>query len=299
MKSKIIVCFLTMMAMADFSSAQNSSVKPVISNNRITVKEIDLSTGVQLQYAEQGDPNGIPVVLLHGFTDSWHSFEASLAHMPDNMHVFALSQRGHGNSSKKATSYLQEDFADDVAAFLKQKNISSAVIVGHSMGSMNAEFFAIKYPQHVKALVLVAAFAAFDSPVLADFKKVIDELRDPIDSTFIAEFQKSTLTRPIEDERLQLFINESIKVPTHVWRGVSDGWKKNDYVATLQSFDKPVLIIWGDKDPYSPREDQLLLNKAMRNSRLLIYEGTGHANQWEEPERFAKDLVEFINSSVK
>lgn len=299
MKSKITVCFLTIMVMADFSSAQYSSVKTATSNNRITVKEIDLSTGVQLQYAEQGDPNGIPVVLLHGFTDSWHSFEASMAHMPGNMHVFALSQRGHGNSSKKATSYLQEDFAADVAAFLKQRNISSAVIVGHSMGSMNAQCFALKYPQHVKALVLVGAFAAFDNPLLTDFKKVIDELKDPIDSTFIAEFQKSTLTRPIKGEMLQLFINESIKVPAHVWKGVSDGWKKNDYLATLQSFDKPALIIWGDKDLYSPKDDQLLLNKTMRNSQLLIFEGTGHANQWEEPERFAKNLVQFINSSVK
>ena len=299
MKSKIIVCFLTIMVMADFSSAQYYQSKTVISNNRITVKEIDLSTGVQLQYAEQGDPNGIPVVLLHGFTDSWHSFEASMAHMPGNMHVFALSQRGHGNSSKKATSYLQEDFAADVAAFLKQRNISSAVIVGHSMGSMVAQCFAVKYPQHVKALVLVGAFAAFDSPLLADFKKVIDELKDPIDSIFIVEFQKSTLTRPIKDEMLQLFINESIKVPAHVWKGVSDGWKKNDYLTALQSFDKPALIIWGDKDLYSPKEDQLQLNKTMRNSQLSIYEGTGHANQWEEPERFAKTLVQFINSSVK
>ncbi|HEX7844528.1 MAG TPA: alpha/beta hydrolase [Chitinophagaceae bacterium] len=295
MKSRIIIYFLIAMAIADFSSAQHSSAKPIVSN-RIAVKEIDLSTGVQLQYAEQGDPNGIPVVMLHGITDSWHSFEAALAHMPNNLHVFALSQRGHGNSSKKAISYLQEDFAADVAAFLKQKKISSAIIVGHSMGSMNAQCFAAKYPEQVKALVLVGAFATFNKPLLTEFKKTIDELQDPIDSIFIAEFQKSTLTRPIKDEMLQLFINESLKVPAHVWKGVSEGWKIEGYLTALQSFDKPALIIWGDKDVYSPKEDQLLLNKAIKNSKLLIYEGTGHANQWEEPERFAKDITEFINS---
>jgi pimeloyl-ACP methyl ester carboxylesterase len=274
----------------------NNQYPTFIKNNtpEFLVRKITLSTGVQLEYEEQGDPNGIPVIMLHGFTDSWQSFAPVLPYLPASLHVFALSQRGHGNSSKKATSYQPEDFAEDVAAFIKEKRLGPAVIVGHSMGSTNAQCFASHYPGLTRALILVASFAGFDKPMIHEFKKVIDGLNDPVDSLFIVEFQKSTVTRPVSAERFQAIVDESLKVPAHVWKGVAAGWASADYVRALQNFDKPTLIIWGDKDAYCPKDDQLLLNSALGNSTLLVYEGTGHANHWEEPERFANDLIEFV-----
>jgi pimeloyl-ACP methyl ester carboxylesterase len=270
-----------------------SAFTPGVTPSAISLKTIRLSTGVQLEYAEQGDPGGVPVILLHGFTDSWTSFAAVLPQLPPALHVFALSQRGHGNSSKPAGNYRPEDFTDDLAAFIKQRDLSPAVVVGHSMGSTNAQSFATRYPELTRGLVLVASFADFDKPAIHEFKKVIDELRDPVDSSFIAEFQKSTLTRPIPGETLQTLINESRKLPAHVWKGVAAGWSAAGYSAALTAYEKPVLIIWGDRDAYCPEEDQQLLHRSIRNSRLLIYEGTGHANHWEEPQRFAKDLAAF------
>ena len=249
---------------------------------------------MQLEYAEQGDPSGIPVIMLHGFTDSWKSFEPVLPYLPKSLHVFALSQRGHGNSSKTAATYKPADFANDVAEFIKENKLQPAVIVGHSMGSTNAQCFVSRYPELTKALILVGSFAGFDKPMIHEFKKVIDELNDPIDLSFITEFQKSTLTRPVSPEMFQTIIDESLKVPAHVWKGVAAGWGEAGYLEELRDFDKPTLIIWGDKDAYCPREDQLLLNKAIRNSKLLVYEGTGHANHWEEPPRFANDVSEFV-----
>jgi len=258
------------------------------------VRQIKLSTGVQLEYTEQGDPQGIPVVMLHGFTDSWQSFAPVLPYLPPSLHVLALSQRGHGNSSKEAKSYTPEDFAKDVAAFLTQKRLGAAVIVGHSMGSTNAQCFASRYPSLTRALILVGSFAGFDKPVIHEFKKVIEGLHDPVDSLFIVEFQKSTLIRPVSNERLQTIVDESLKVPPHVWKGVAAGWASAQYLNSLTSFDKPALIIWGDKDAYCPIEDQFLLHNALSKSTLVVYKGTGHANHWEEPERFANDLIEFV-----
>ena len=70
-----------------------------------TTKSIALSTGVTLPYVEQGDPAGVPVLLLHGYTDSWRSFEDTLAHLPDSIHAIALTQRGHGDADRPATGY--------------------------------------------------------------------------------------------------------------------------------------------------------------------------------------------------
>jgi pimeloyl-ACP methyl ester carboxylesterase len=59
-----------------------------------------LSTGVTLRYAAQGDPSGVPVVLLHGLTDSHLSYAPMTAHLPDHIRAYALTTRGHGDSGK-------------------------------------------------------------------------------------------------------------------------------------------------------------------------------------------------------
>ena len=66
------------------------------------VHSVELPTGVTLQYVEQGDPAGIPVLLLHGATDSWRSFEPVLPHLPSSIRAFALTQRGHGDAAARA-----------------------------------------------------------------------------------------------------------------------------------------------------------------------------------------------------
>jgi non-heme chloroperoxidase len=165
------------------------------------------------------------------------------------------------------------------------------------MGSTNAQCFAVNFPSLTKALVLIGSFADFNRPMIAEFKKAIDGLNDPVDSAFVAEFQVSTIVKPISNEMLNGFINESRKLPAHVWKGVAAGWKTADYIRSLQSFNKPALIVWGDKDAYCPKEDQELLNKTLKKSRLLVYKGIGHALHWEDPLRFATDLTDFIYDS--
>jgi pimeloyl-ACP methyl ester carboxylesterase len=264
--------------------------------NTPIVKTIRLSSGVELEYAEQGDLTGVPVLLLHGFTDSRHSYEWVLPYLPSSLRVFAVSLRGHGNSSKTARRYYPEDFAKDIAGFMEQLKLKPAVIAGHSMGSTIAQCFAVNYPALTRGLVLSASFADYNRPAVGEFKKLIDELKDPVDTAFINEFQKSTLVKSIPGGQLDLFISESRKVPAHVWKGVAEGWSHSDYRKKLESVDKPALIVWGDKDAYCPEEDQLVISRALKKSKLLVYTGTGHALHWEDPEKFALDLVVFINS---
>ncbi|MBB1282846.1 alpha/beta hydrolase [Flavisolibacter sp. BT320] len=296
----ISCCFVSAVTVAQeakHTALEQQHLGHVIAVNNLAIRNIKLSTGVELEYAEQGETDGVPVILLHGFTDSWKSFSPVLPYLPPSLHVFALSQRGHGNSSKNATQYRPQDFADDVSAFMQAKGIAQAIIVGHSMGSTNAQCFVTRYPQRAKALVLIGTFADYNKPILTEFKTVIDDLHDPIDSTFIAEFQKSTLTRPIDGDMLQTFIAESRKVPTHVWKGVAAGWQSATFLQALSSFRKPTLIIWGEKDTYSTLDDQVRLQAVLQQARFLKHEGIGHANHWEAPERFARDLVNFIQKS--
>ncbi len=260
------------------------------------IKSVDLPNQVTLQYVEQGDPSGVPVLLLHGVTDSWHSFEPVLPHLPESLHAFALTQRGHGDASRPADGYRFPDFAEDLALFMDALRIEAAVVVGHSMGSAVAKRFAIDHPERLLGLVLVGAFATFqDKQDVQDlWDSVISTMSDPVDPDFVREFQESTLARPVPPAFFQTVIEESLKVPARVWRAVFGGFLKEDYSENLEEIKAPTLIIWGDRDAFCPATDQQALLAAITGSRLLTYEGAGHALHWEEPERFASDLSAFI-----
>src|SRR5688572_27507248 len=263
------------------------------------LKTANLSTGVQLQYAEQGDADGDPVIFLHGYTDSWYSFEKVLMHLPLSVHAYVLSQRGHGNSGKPEAGYAPSDFAADVFAFMQKLKIESAIIVGHSMGATIAQRFVLDHPELSKALILIGSLASFkDKPGLVEFSHAVDHLQDPVDSAFVYEFQKSTLAKQIPEPELNIYVKESRKLTARIWKETMKGMMATDYQTELNKIKVPTLIIWGNKDLIAPKSDQDILLSEIKHSRLIVYEGTGHGVHWEEPVRFANDLLNFINKSL-
>jgi non-heme chloroperoxidase len=260
------------------------------------VKSVELPTGVTLPYVEQGDPTGVPVVLLHGITDSWRSFEPVLPYLPNSIRAFALTQRGHADAGRPAAGYKPRDFAADVAAFLDSQGLESAVIAGHSMGSTVALRFALDYPQRTRGLVPMGTFFRYwTNHVVTEFwQTVVSGLVDPIDRSIAREFQESTLAHPIPTTFCETAIAESLKVPARVWRDAFAGLLEDEHVARLASIEAPTLLIWGDQDAFLPESDQETLLATIAGSRLKIYRGTGHAGHWEQPARFAADLTAFV-----
>jgi non-heme chloroperoxidase len=261
-----------------------------------TPKSAELPNGIRLPYVEQGDPAGTPVILLHGVTDSWRSFELVLPHLPASIHAFAVTQRGHGDADRPDSGYRTRDFASDIAAFVDAMGIEQAVIVGHSMGSTNALRFAIDYPERTQRLVLVDAFATYrGNEGLIDFwQSVIAPLTDPIDPQVARDFQQSTIVQPAPEWFFEAVVEESLKVPARVWRAAFEGMLEDDFVEDFGRISAPTLIIWGAHDNFCPRRDQDVLLAAIRGSRLVVYEEAGHAAHWDEPEHFAADLAEFV-----
>jgi hypothetical protein len=64
---------------------------------------------VKIPFAEQGDPDSLPVLFLHGYTDSWRSFEGVLPLLPRSVRAIAISQRGHGDADRPMTGYRASD----------------------------------------------------------------------------------------------------------------------------------------------------------------------------------------------
>ena len=261
-----------------------------------SVQSVELSTGVMLPYVEQGDPDGAPVVLLHGYTDSWRSWERVLPHLPDSIHVFALTQRGHGDADRPDSGYRPHDFAADVAAFMDALDLEEAVIVGHSMGSIVAQRFAIDEPERTRGLVLAAAATTWRTPVALELWEVVSTLEDPIDPAFVREFQESTLAQPVPPAFLDTIVAESLKVPAHVWKAaLREGHLEAHIAGELGAIQAPTLIVWGGQDAIHSRSEQDALAEAITDAELVVYPDAGHGLHWEEPERFAADLVAFTD----
>jgi pimeloyl-ACP methyl ester carboxylesterase len=79
-----------------------------------------------------------------------------------------------------------------------------------------------------------------------------------------------------------------------VWRAAFEGLLEDDFSGEHSKIRIPTLILWGDQDAYFPRSDQDTLAASIADSQLVVYPGVGHALHWEEPERFAADLVSFV-----
>ena len=306
MKKLILVVVLVALATSIRPFAQNINriiSKQLLEITRLSpqpvVKTIDLPGRVRLEYAEQGNAEGIPVIFLHGITDSWHSFESVLANLPSSIHAFAISQRGHGDSERPLQNYAPKDFAADIAEFIKQKKLDRVFIVGHSMGGVNAQQFAIDYPELTKGLVIIDSDPALkNNPGMPEFYQEVLKLEGAIDRKFMDDFQKATLADPIDSSYYNLLVDEGIKVPSSVFKAALEGLMQVDLTEQLKQINAPAVIFWGNKDAFCTFKGQELLVNNIKNSRLIIYGNTGHALHWEEPKKFSEDLINFIDNVV-
>jgi non-heme chloroperoxidase len=259
------------------------------------LKSVTLETGIEMVYVEQGRKNGIPVILVHGYTDSHHSFDRNLPRFSRNFHVFAIDQRGHGDSSKPACCYAQADFANDIPAFMDAVGLERTSLVGHSMGSFVVQNVALDFPERVDALVLIGSGPTIaGNPVALELEAAVDELTDPVDPEFALGFQASTFFRPIPQSFLDTAVADSLKVPASIWQQALDGLIAEDHSAELDQIEAPTLILFGDQDIFLTAADQAELDAEIPDSTLVTYPDTGHGTHVERPREVTRAIRRFL-----
>jgi pimeloyl-ACP methyl ester carboxylesterase len=272
-----------------------------LQDDAIATRSVRLSSGIRLHYAEQGDPRGVPVLFLHGYTDSWRSFEGVFEHLPPRLRAIALSQRGHGDSDRPAAGYGAHDFAGDLTCFMDALGIERATIVGHSMGTQVAQRFAIDHPGRVRGLVLIGGYVTMRANPMVQrlWVSTISRLVDPVDPAFVRAFQAGTVAQPVQRSRIDIAVAESLKVPARVWRAACVSFLRDDPTSELDRIAADTLLLWGDQDDICPRADQDALLAGIANSRLTVYRDGGHGLHWEEPARVASDIAAFVQENVR
>src|SRR5262245_58100718 len=112
--------------------------------------------GMRFHFTEWGDPGAPPALLLHGGNQSSHAWDLVSLHLADRYHVYALDQRGHGDSEwVRDQDYSREAMVEDALAFIAQQHLVHPIIIGHSMGGGVTLSLALKEPTLARALVFV------------------------------------------------------------------------------------------------------------------------------------------------
>src|SRR3712207_6249579 len=117
-------------------------------------EEID---GVPIWYEEHGDPDGPPLVALHGGILTFEaSFRDVLPWLTRGRRVIGVELQGHGHTPDTGRAMSIGRFADDVAELLDRLGIDRADVWGFSLGALTATGVAVRHPTKVRRLVLAA-----------------------------------------------------------------------------------------------------------------------------------------------
>lgn len=108
---------------------------------------------VRLAHRELGRPGEPPLVLLHGLTSDGDAWNEVAAHFADRHRILVPDLRGHGRSPRPGT-YSFELMRDDVLAFLDERALPDATLIGHSLGGVIAYLLAADHPDRITRLVL-------------------------------------------------------------------------------------------------------------------------------------------------
>jgi pimeloyl-ACP methyl ester carboxylesterase len=259
------------------------------------VRHVRLTTGVRLSYTSTGLGPATPVLFLHAWAESRRSFDRLLGLLPTTVHAIAIDQRGHGDAERPAAGYSLDNLAEDVEAFMNEVGIASAVLFGSSSGGYVAQQVAIRKPDLVAGLVLVGSPRTLQGrPAFAD---EVEQLTDPIDLAWV----RNSLTwfptiQPVPPWYIDDRVRDGARIPAHVWREAFSGLTAARPPTDAGTITAPTLIVWGDQDELLTRDHEERLTAAIPDSRLVVYEDTGHLVLWEQPERLASDLIAFIGT---
>jgi 4,5:9,10-diseco-3-hydroxy-5,9,17-trioxoandrosta-1(10),2-diene-4-oate hydrolase len=275
--------------------------------------------GVNLHYFCGG--SGPPLVLVHGLGSSaavefYYNLEPLAAHH----RVFAIDLPGFGRSDKPVLEYTIDLFVRAVSDLMACEGIGRAAVMGVSMGGRVALGLALDSPEKVERLVLVDALGV-GAPrrVLAysilltrglgelTLRGTARALRQ-MNPAVIRRFWGWYLKRPNRvasiwsDERIA---NHGTLLATPEYRAaylsalrsiagmrqLRNGVVVEDRLPELRM---PTLLIWGGHDHIFPASHAQAAKDRIPNGRLEIFDDSGHTPQMEEPDRFNRLVLDFL-----
>jgi pimeloyl-ACP methyl ester carboxylesterase len=270
--------------------------------------------GHTVSYQEAGPASGEPVVLLHGLasdSDTWDRAAPALAER--GLRVLAVDLIGHGQSDKPRGTYLLDDFALSLAAFLDAVDVPAATLCGHSLGGAIAVHFGARYPERMRRLVLVSAggLGREVHPMLraAALPVAPAVLRLALHPRLVAWYARPRLHRTLRltpdnvanlrRARRALGADDGRDAFFAALRGVIEpGGQRGSFIEMRTLAEHvPTMLVWNEKDPVIPVSHAHAAHEHLPGSRLVVFPGGGHEPHRRDADRFADVVAEFVAST--
>ncbi|MFJ8358079.1 alpha/beta fold hydrolase [Streptomyces sp. NPDC093984] len=266
------------------------------------------STEIELYYEDHG--TGQPVVLIHGFPLSGHSWEKQTAALLEaGYRVITYDRRGFGQSSQPTTGYDYDTFAADLNTVLETLDLNDAVLVGFSMGTGEVGRYLGTYGS---ARVAKAAFLASLEPFLLktddnpdgaapiDFFEGISATVKADRYAYYTAFYKDfynlddNLGTRISEEAVRNSWNVAASGGSHAAAAAPLTWF-TDFRADIPKIDVPTLILHGTADNILPIDSTARpFHKALPSADYVEVEGAPHGLLWTHADEVNKALLAFL-----
>ena len=270
--------------------------------------------GIQLHYVMGGE--GDPVVLLHGYPQSWYEWRHIMPALAENYTVIAPDVRGFGDSSKPTTGYDGNTTAEDIYQLVSQLGFDNIFLVAHDVGAQTAYSYAADHPNNVSKLVLMDfPFPGFLPPAFGQngpwwfafyqTPDIPETLIEGKEREYLSWFMKGLAYNPsaISEEAIDVFANHAkapggLRGPIEHFRAFPMDAEQNKESAKSK-ITTPVLVLGGDIYPALggdyPGNFALDSTKALAtNVTGITVPLSGHWIPEEQPQFVIEQLAKFF-----
>jgi 3-oxoadipate enol-lactonase len=261
---------------------------------------ICISPQIKLYY-EDPNPSGNPaVLLLHGLGATHESWAFQVPGLiAENYRVIIPDLRGFGQSTYGGRSHTIGDMAADVIALMDAKELTSAHIVGISMGGAIALQLACAYPDRVQRLVLVNTFAQLRPRSMKGFLYFASRfvLVHTVGLSTQARFvTQRLLPNPGQELLRQALLDQILQSDPRGYRATMRALAHFNCIDCLPHIKNKTLIVSGEQDLTVPLPVQRLLAEKIPSACHIVISGAGHAVTGEKPEEFNQVLIQFLST---
>jgi pimeloyl-ACP methyl ester carboxylesterase len=268
---------------------------------------VDLPGGFHVHYQDAGDPSKPLLVLLHGFGDSFTTWEGWVHELRGKFHIISLDFPGHGLTRAPEGYQLAGDgLPDFVDAFAAKLALPKFAVAGNSMGGGVAWQLAVRHPDRIDALILMDAAGFPNEKPPAEIPLAFKLLQYPIGRAVLRNIDN----RPLIDEGLKTDVyDKSLITPAIVDRwaefqrapghrailiGVDFQAQTRATADLLGTIKVPTLVLHGESDVLIEPASARKFTAAIPGAKLITYPHVGHLPQIEIPRRSAADVAAFL-----
>jgi pimeloyl-ACP methyl ester carboxylesterase len=287
-------------------------VEPVTETRPNGLTEIVLH-GHRVFYRSAG--SGPVLVLVHGITSTSATWANVIPYLAERFTVIAPDLLGHGDSAKPRGDYSLGAYASGIRDLLIALGHERATFVGHSLGGGVAMQLAYQFPEHCERLVLVSSggLGRDISPLLRAASLPGSELVLPLLANAHVLGAGQLVGRLLR--RIGLRVHTDVEEVLRGHASLSDGEARAAFLHTLRTIvdpwgqrvdasDRlylaraiPFLIVWGERDPIIPVDHARAAHRLVPGSRLELFPNVGHFPHLEDPLRFVRVLVDFLETT--